>query len=211
MKHCILIGAGGHARVVADTLRTLYPEVEVIMLDDQFPRLRDNDGVPVVGKPEQLAQFRNRFSVGLAALGDAAQRLRSLDRLRAEGFETPVLIHPSAWVSPRASLGAGTVVLAGAVVQAGAQIGPGCIINTGASADHDCRLSEGVHLAPGARLAGGVSVGARTWIGIGAVVKEYTSLGEDVMVGAGAAVIDDIEDGQTVVGVPAASKQTHEA
>ncbi len=200
---CLVIGAGGHARVVADTLTVLNPRIQIVLLDDEYPELRESGDFVVLDKPSNLVLFRDRYSVGYAALGNARDRLEHLRLLSRSGLKSPPLVHPSSWVSPRAALGFGTVVLAGAVVQAGAIVGSGCIINTSASVDHDCHLSDGVHIAPGAHIAGGVKIGSRSWIGIGSVVKEYVSIGDDVMVGAGSAVINNVCDGQTVVGVPA--------
>jgi serine acetyltransferase len=79
----------------------------------------------------------------------------------------------------------------------------GCIVNTGATIDHDCQLAEGVHVCPGTHLSGGVVVGARSWIGVGASVRQCIRIGADVTVGAGAAVVRDVADRLTVVGVPA--------
>lgn len=205
MKDFLLVGAGGHARVVADTLLALDPDTRIVMLDAEYPALRENDGFPVVGTIEQLEEFRHTHAVGFAATGNAAERLRAIEMLRQRGFEVPALIHPASWVSPKARLGAGTIVMAGAVVQTGSVIGLGGIINTGASVDHDCRLGDGIHLAPGARLAGGVEIGNRAWVGLGAVVKEYLSIGSGAAIGAGAAVIRDVADDDIVAGVPARS------
>lgn len=115
----------------------------------------------------------------------------------------PVLAHPSAILSPSATIGAGTLIVAGSILNADARLGMGVILNTGASVDHDCEIGDFAHISPGARLAGGVRIGARSWIGIGAVVREGVTIGADVMVGAGAAVICDIADGTQVAGVPA--------
>ena len=95
------------------------------------------------------------------------------------------------------------MAFAGVVVNPGATIGDGVILNTGCSIDHDCVLDECVHVSPGARLAGTVSVGQLSWIGIGASVKQSIHIGCNVRVGAGAAVVSDIGDDTTVVGVPA--------
>jgi sugar O-acyltransferase (sialic acid O-acetyltransferase NeuD family) len=175
------------------------------MLDAEYPALMENDGFPVVGTIDQLEEFRRTHSVGFAASGNPVERLNAIEMLDQAGFQVPILVHPASWVSPRAKLGAGTIVMAGAVVQTGAVIGLGGIINTGASVDHDCRLGDGVHLAPGARLAGGVEIGDRSWIGLGAVIKEYISIGTGATIGAGATVIRDVADYDTVAGVPARS------
>ena len=137
------------------------------------------------------------------AIGHAATRLHWQQQLFAAGYELPVLIHPSAWVSPSAQIGPGSVLFAQVVVQAQVRIGAGAILNTSCSIDHDVQLADGVHVCPGARLAGEVQVGERSWIGIGASLIQQIRIGCDVTIGAGAAVISDLPDGVTAVGVPA--------
>jgi len=118
-------------------------------------------------------------------------------------FELPVIVHPGAVVSRLAAVGTGTVIFAQVAINAGTSIGSGCIVNTGATVDHDCRLGDGVHIAPGANLAGNVMVRDRSWIGIGSAVLQGTSIGRDVVVGAGSVVLQDVPDAVTVYGVPA--------
>ncbi|MNR34560.1 putative acetyltransferase EpsM [compost metagenome] len=113
------------------------------------------------------------------------------------------LIHPAAVVSRYASVDLGSVIMAGVQVNAGAQIGLGCILNTGCSVDHDCQLASAVHISPGAHLAGSVQVDEESWVGIGACVRQLVRIGRRVVVGAGAAVVTDVADDVTVVGVPA--------
>lgn len=124
----------------------------------------------------------------MVAIGHAATRLHWIEKLQVAGYELPVLIDPTAWVSPSAQLGSASVVFARAAVQAQASIGTGAILSTGCSVDHDAQLADGVHICPGARLAGAVHVGARSWIGIAASVIPQ---------------VRDFPDGVTAVGVPA--------
>ena len=208
MASLLLLGAGGHARVVAETALATCRFSSIAFLDDRCSgpaQLPDQLGWPVIG-PFASAfdpQIRKQFSAALVAIGNATVRLQWLPRLAAAGYELPVVIHPTAWVSPSAQLGAGSVVFAQASIQAQAVIGSGAILNTGCSVDHDAQLGNGVHICPGARLAGEVQVGDRSWIGIGASVIQQICIGADVTVGAGAAVVRDLPDGVTAVGVPA--------
>jgi sugar O-acyltransferase (sialic acid O-acetyltransferase NeuD family) len=208
MPALLLLGAGGHAKVVAETALATGRFSRIAFLDDrcngpaQFP---DQLGWPVIG-PFSAAldpQIRQKFSLALMAIGNAAMRLQWFSRLAAAGYELPVVIHPTAWVSSTAQLGFGSVVFAQSTIQAQVVIGRGAILNTGCSVDHESQLGDGVHVCPGARLAGEVYVGDRSWIGIGASVIQQIRIGSDVTVGAGAAVVRDLPDGVVAVGVPA--------
>ena len=208
MSGLLLLGAGGHARVVAETALATGSFTHIGFLDDRFSvssQLPDQLGWPSLGPFDAALTptLRQRFSYALLAFGNADLRLQWLPRLVAANYNLPVLIHPTAFVSPSAQVGPGSVVLAQAAVQTNAVIGSCSIINTGCSVDHDAQLGSGVHICPGARLAGEVQVGDRSWIGIGASVIQQIRIGADVTVGAGAAVVRDLPDGVSAVGVPA--------
>jgi len=208
MASLLLLGAGGHARVVAETALATGRFSSVAFLDDRCTgagRLPTLLGWPVIGPFAKAfePQFSKQFPAALVAIGNSPVRLHWLQRLAAAGYELPVLVHPTAWLSPSAQIGAGSVVFAQAAIQAKALIGSGTILNTGCSVDHDIHLGDGVHICPGAHLAGEVKVSHRSWIGIGASVIQQIRIGADVTVGAGAAVVSDLPDGVTAVGVPA--------
>ena len=203
MSGLLILGAGGHAKVVAETSIASGLASSVAFLDDRpLPPIL---GWPVLGRLDQALDLsiQEKFPAALVAIGHPDTRLRWLAKLQAAGYKLPLLIHPSAWISPSAQIAPGSVVFAQAAVQAQAVIGTGAILNTGCSVDHDAQLSDAVHICPGARLAGEVKVGARSWIGIGASVIQQVRIGSDVTVGAGAAVLRDLPDGVTAVGVPA--------
>ena len=208
MAGLLLLGAGGHARVVAETALATGRFSRIAFLDDRWSgsvQLPDQLGWPVIG-PFAAAfdsQFRLHYPAATVAIGTAALRLQWLPRLASAGYELPVVVHPAASLSPSAKLGIGSVVFAQAAIQAQVVIGSGAILNTGCSVDHDSKLGDGVHICPGARLAGEVQVGDRSWIGTGASVIQQISIGTDVTVGAGAVVLRDLPDDVTAVGVPA--------
>jgi len=208
MSDLLILGAGGHAKVVAETALASGATSRVAFLDDRSTGPDECSpvlGWPVIGplawslQPDTQAQF----AAAVVAIGHAATRLHWIEQLQAAGYSLPVLVHPMAWISPSAQIGPASVVFAQAAVQALANIGIGAILNTGCSVDHDVQLANGVHICPGACLAGEVQVGARSWIGIGASVIQQVCIGADVTVGAGAAVLCDLPDGVTAVGVPA--------
>jgi sugar O-acyltransferase (sialic acid O-acetyltransferase NeuD family) len=203
MAPLLILGAGGHGKVVADAALETGNWVEVVFLDDAWPEKKVNGCWPVVGNMQELPCWRDRCKDGVVAIGDNKLRMQFQAKLAAAGFNVVSVIHPAATVSRYATLGAGSVVFAGAVINVDATIGDGAIINTSATVDHDCILGVGVHISPGAHLGGGAKVGDCSWIGIGASVIHLASLGSNTIVGAGAVVLGDIPDGVTAIGMPA--------
>ena len=199
----VVVGAGGHARVVLEAIRA-GGIFRVIGLVDPAPAAPTLLGVPVLGDDAILPVLR-RDGVGVAvvALGSNTLRERIGRRLRELGFALPAIIHPSALLSPSASTGEGVVVMARAVIGTQTAIGDLAIINTGAVVDHDNRIGIAAHIAPGCALAGDVHVGDRTLIGVGSAVRPGIRIGADAVIGAGAAVVADVADGAVVVGTPA--------
>ncbi len=198
----LVLGCGGHGRVVADiALERGY--TRIAFLDDAPDAAERADGMEVLGPLARLAELAAEWPAAVAAVGENVTRLALYRRLREAGFETPALIHPSAVVSRRAELGPGVVVAPAAVINVGARIGHAAIVNTGAMIDHDCMIGAGSHIAPGATLSGAVSVGDRAWLGTGCAVRQGIRIGEDVVVGVGAAVVSDLAAGMIYAGVPA--------
>ena len=197
-----IVGASGHGKVVADT--ALECGWDSLAFFDDFRA--GQDGVcdlPIVGPTTALLTSLSDYAGVIVAIGHNRTRLAKVRELLSAGARLVTLAHPRAYVARDVRLDFGTVVFAGAVVQPSASIGVGVIVNTGATVDHDCQLADGVHVCPGAHPAGGVSVGECTWLGIGCVVKQYITIGADVVVGGAAAVMAAVPDGITVVGVPA--------
>lgn len=202
MSTLALLGAGGHGKVVADAALSAGWQ-HVIFFDDAWPNVQTIGHWSVVGDMTVLLERLHEFDGILVSIGHCASRWQKQQMLQTAGAKLATVLHPRACVSSFASLGPGTVVMAGAVVNIDADIGAACIINTGASVDHDCTLAHGVHVCPGAHLSGNVSVGACSWIGVGATVRQGIHIGAEVTVGAGAVVVKPISDGLTVVGNPA--------
>jgi sugar O-acyltransferase (sialic acid O-acetyltransferase NeuD family) len=201
-KRMIILGAGGHGRVVGD-IAELQGFNPVAFIDKRFPSLTHNLHWPIIG--DRIDDVEGSF-VGFVAIGANQLRLSQLDRLLSSGINCPALIHPTASVSRYATLEAGTVVMAHVVINAGAKLGRGVIANSGCTIDHDCMIGNGVHISPGANIAGGVSIADESWVGISACVKENIMIGRNVLVAAGSVVISSIADNQRVFGVPARLK-----
>lgn len=199
MKKLVIIGAGGHGKVVSDIAEKNGYE-EIVFLDDDR-NLKECTGFPVVGKSNEIERYKSwEFFV---AIGDANIRHQIQNKIAMQHFCLATLIHPQAIVNKRASIGKGTVVMAGAVINPDVVIGRGCIVNTGASIDHDCVLKDYVHLAVGAHLTGNIHISEKTWVGAGAIICNNAKICQGCMIGAGAVVIKDIHKSGTYVGVPA--------
>lgn len=188
---------------MADTAEASEQWDDIVFFDGQWPQRQNVASWNIQGDEDALVKVAREFHGVVVAIGHNATRWRCQERLQQLGFPIATIVHPQAWVSRQATLGAGTVVFAGAVVQVGARVGQASIINTGASVDHDCILGSATHLSPGARLGGTVTLGDRCWIGLGASLRNNITLGSDCTVGAGAAVIASAGDSLTLVGVPA--------
>jgi UDP-N-acetylbacillosamine N-acetyltransferase len=208
----VILGGGGHGKVVADLVRACGHQVVGFVDRDasKLGREVEPGGARVLYTEddffETLEEERDFDAVALA-VGDNTARLRLYFELMGQ-VEMPPLIHPGAVVSPSADLGEATVAMAGVVVNAAAAVGRGVILNTACVVEHDCVVGDGAHVSPNATLAGTVSVGERAWIGAGAVVINNRTVGPDAIVGAGAVVIGDIDAGVTAVGTPAAAVST---
>lgn len=198
----VILGAGGHGRVVAEA--ALAAGLDLMGFTDRDPALAGATicGLPVLGVDADVESGRIVCPGLLLGIGPNTIRLALSRRFQGRWVQ-PTLVHPRAWVSPSARLGAGTVVMANATVQTSCRLGAAVIINTNASVDHDGDLGDGVHVSPGAHLAGTVTVGAGTHIGIGATVIEGIRIGANCLIAAGAVVVRDVPDGARVAGVPA--------
>lgn len=199
MSSIIIIGAGGHGKVVAE-LAELNNYTDISFADDKWPSLQK------IGPWDICSTIDNLPKVAIiCGIGNNATRWKIHEKFIQNG--APILKHPSSVISKYSNIEDGTVVAAGACINPFVDIGRGVIVNTMASIDHDCEIADFAHISPGARLSGNVSIGCRTWIGAGAVIKEGVKIGDDVIVGAGAVVLNDIQSKSTMIGNPAKEQQ----
>ncbi len=195
-ENVILIGAGGHGKVIADIV--MRAGAHVMGFLDDAPASDSVLGIPVLGPVSSWPQYCHNASFVLA-IGANGVRRRLAGEMDVSWFTA---IHPSAQIGREAVIGPGTVIMANAVVNPQARIGAHCIVNTGAIVEHDNVIGDFVHLSPGAVLCGTVHVGEETHIGAGAVLKNNIRVCAGVVIGAGGVVIHDIETPGTYVGVP---------
>lgn len=212
MERVLIVGAGGHAQVVADLLLRSAdaggPARPVGFLDDN-PELHGRAilGLPVLGPLARCAAIPH--DAVIVAIGQNALRRRLFAELLARGERLAAAIHPRAIVAPDALIGRGAMICAGAVVATGAEIGDNVIVNTGATVDHHNLIGAHAHIAPGAHLGGEVRVGEGCLVGIGAVVMPRRSVGSWSVVGAGALVHRDLPADVTAIGSPARVVRQH--
>lgn len=206
-RSCVIIGAGGHARVLIDCLKTAAWTGPIVALDHSAERHgSDFHGVRIVGGDDQMRRLGDEgycFLIGLGTTGESDRRTTLFAKAVDAGLIPLTAIHPSATIAEHTEIDDGTQIFAGTIVNPGVRIGANSIVNTGAVIDHDCHIGRNVHVAPGACLGGAVSVGDGAHVGIGAVVLNGISIGASSVIGAGAVVIRDVAPRTTVVGNPA--------
>lgn len=203
---CVIIGCGGHGRVVLDILLAAGEHEVVGFLDaNAKTHGRRVDGRVVFGDMSVVESLRRDHSVeaAIVAVGDNGVRRNYAEACESAGLKLINAVHPSANIAHNASLGRNVVVAAGALVCAHCQIGDSAILNTGCIVDHETMIGTAAHICPGARLAGRVTVEAGAFVGIGATVVQSLRIGCEAVIGAGAVVIHHVEAMTTVVGVPA--------
>ncbi|MEZ4459261.1 MAG: acetyltransferase [bacterium] len=206
MKPLVIVGAGGHGKVIADLARLVGYEIAGFVDVARIGEVAEPGGAKVVMTQQdflaQAAAGQPLSNDVTIAIGNNAVRLELFYELRRH-VNLPTLVHPTAWLSSHVEIGLGTHVCPMVVVHPGAWVGQASILNTRCVVEHDCVVGDGVHVSPGAVLCGGVNVGDGAWIGAGAVVIPGVRIGANAIVGAGSVVIRDVAEGQKVVGNPA--------
>lgn len=199
-EQVIVIGGGGHAKVVIDCIQSVGDAV-VGILDDNLTSGTTVLDIPVLGKISDYKNYPDKKFI--IAIGSNTVRHRFSEIIDVEWHTA---VHPSAVVSQYAKLGKGCAVMPNAVINAGADVGNHCIINTGAIVEHDNLIGDYVHISPSASLGGTVHIGNETHVGIGATVRNNITICGGCTIGAGAVVVKDITECGVYVGVPAHKK-----
>ncbi|GBD95689.1 MAG TPA: acetyltransferase [Nitrospirae bacterium] len=201
----ILLGGGGHSKVLAELIR-LSGKYEIMgILDSELEAGATICGITVLGNDELLPGLNvngiKNACIAVGSVKDNRKRKKLYELVRSSGFYVPYLIHPQAIVSQTdTDISEGVQIMAGAIVQAGSIIGENTIINTGAIVEHDCTIGKNVHICPGAVVCGGSTIGDNSFIGAGATVIQGIEIGKDTVVGAGALVHKNLTEGVLVKG-----------
>lgn len=197
MEKIVLLGAGGHCRVIMDAIRSQAKFAVAGII---------GRGCDSEIKDYSRRGVKNCF-IAVGSIGNPEPRIK-LSRLAKEaGMRFPNIAHARALVSESAALGEGNYIAAAAIVNAGAEIGSHCIINTGAIVEHDCRVGDFAHIAPRAVIGGGVIVGKGAHIGMGAIVMQGIRIGAGALIGAGSVVVKDIAAKRVAFGNPCREKK----
>lgn len=200
MNRLIIIGAGGHGKVIADNaLKNGYKNI--CFLDDNTTG--DVMGFPIIGTSSKIVSLDDGNTDFIIGIGNNAVRKEIAEKNQVNWVS---IVHPSAQISFNVKIGKGTVVMANAVINVCTAVGEHCIINTSAVVEHDNVVEDYVHISPKASLGGSVHIGANTHIGIGATVKNNVDVCDGCVIGAGAVVLKNIIDSGIYIGVPARIK-----
>lgn len=200
----IVLGTGGHARVVVDALRSAGATILGVVAP-----LTDAHSIPGLdhlGDDDAVVQFTPDsvlLANGVGSVAPPLQRRALFELFKRRGYQFVTIRHPFSSVARDARLDEGAQIMAGAVVQTGADVGANVIINTRASIDHECRIGDHCHIAPGATLSGSVHIGIGVHVGTGATIIQGMQIGDGAMIGAGAVVVRNVPAHAHVRGVPA--------
>lgn len=199
-KKVIILGASGHAKVIADIVKK-NNDILIGFLDDNL-EIQNKiifDSKKVLGTIEDVYKYSDCYFI----VGIGNNKVRKMISNKYSYLKWYTAIHPSAVIANEVEIGEGTVIMAGTVINTGTKIGKHCIVNTSSSLDHDNILEDYVHISPGSHLAGTVRIGEETWICAGVTVVNNINIGKNNIIGAGATVIKSIlEENSTYVGVP---------
>jgi UDP-perosamine 4-acetyltransferase len=202
----IVLGAGGHAKVLIFALQKQSAEILGVTDLDAGKKHQLWCGVPIIGGDEAVMTYSGEMIYlvnGVGSVRTGSQRRELFERFNGLGYQFASVIHPSAIMAADVVCAEGVQIMAGAMIQVGSFIGENAVINTGAIVDHDCQIGAHAHISTGAVLCGGIQVGEGAHIGAGATVIQGIRIGNNSLVAAGAVVVRDVPDGMTVMGVPA--------
>lgn len=203
----IILGSGGHAKVLIDMIRVTGDYDIIGILDPAIESDSHVLGIRVLGNdsllPKLFEEGVNNACIGVGSVRDNYKRKSLFQNVKSYNFAIPLLLHPKAIISENAQVSEGAQIMAGAIVQAGTSVGENTIINTGAIIEHDCKISRHVHICPGVVVSGGCIIEEGSFIGTGSAVIQGITIGKNSLIAAGSVVVKDVPEGVMVKGVPA--------
>lgn len=205
-KPVIVVGGGGHAKVLINSLLLNQIDIVGIVESDLNKVGQKILEIPVVGSDDMISEYDPSEVLlvnGIGSTKSLALRADIFRKFKNIGYLFSSVIHPSAIIAGDVIMGEGVQIVAGAIIQPGCCLGNNVIINTKASIDHDCKIEDHVHIAPGTTVSGGVIIGEGSHIGTGAAIIQNIIVGKNSIIGAGAIVINNVPSDVVVVGGPA--------
>ena len=209
-KPLIIVGASGHAAVVADTALQAGYSITGFTDKNITAGTVVLDGGLVLGRDDILNQYppsKADLAMGIGFMPGSSLRMDLIKKYAELGYEFPSIIHPCSIISPHATIGVGVQIMAGAIIQTCSVIGNNSIINSGAIVEHHSEVGADCHIATGAKLCGEVKIGQMCFIGAGSTVIQTINIGDDSVIAAGSCVIKDLATNSKVAGVPAKSME----
>ena len=205
-KEVLIIGGGGHARSVIDSLRA-KDNINILGILDKVDRVGENvEGIPIIGTDDELGKYYKKgvkyIVMGIGSVGIPKVKLRLYEQIKNIGYELLNVIDDTAVVSYNASIGEGAYIGKGVIINTGVQVGKCCIINTGSIIEHDCKIEDFVHVAPGVTLCGEVKIGKMTHVGAGTTIMQQKRIGAASIIGLGSVVVTDISESKKAYGNP---------
>lgn len=207
MQKIIIIGGGGHARVLMEIIKMSGQyEIEGILDPQLNPGLKIS-GVTVLGNDDLLEDLFNKdiknACVAVGSIKNNERREMIYIRVKQAGFSVPFLIHPNATTSKNIKISEGVQIMAGVIIQRDCIIAENSIVNTGSIVEHDCYIGRHVHICPGTVISGGCEISEGAFIGAGTTIIQGIKIGKNATVAAGSVVIKDVPDNSKVMGIPA--------
>ena len=205
-KKIVLIGGGGHCKIVISILKKLNNFV-ITGIVDNYKSDSFISGIKIIGTDDDLKDiYKSGIHDALITVGstkDNTKRYRLFNMAKEIGYNFPVIISPEAIVDESVKIGEGTVIMPGSIINIDSSIGKNCIINTGSIIEHDCNIGNHCHIATGVHISGEANISGLSFIGIGATIIQGIKIGKNVTIGAGSVVIKNISDNIIAVGNPA--------
>jgi sugar O-acyltransferase (sialic acid O-acetyltransferase NeuD family) len=202
MKKMILIGGGGHCHSCIDVIEaSINYEVAGIIEKGGYESSQCM-GYPILGNEDSLAELFEHYKLALITIGqikNASKRSHLFNTISLLGFEFPIIISPTAYVSRHSQIGSGTIIMHMALINANVKIGENCIINSQALIEHDTTIESHCHISTSVKINGGVYIGSSTFIGSGAIIHQGILIGNNCIIGAGAIVFQNLPSGTTFI------------
>ena len=206
-KKIILIGGGGHCKVVISILKRIDTFEITGIVDNKYKVGNFVSDIKIIGTDDDLSEiYKSGVHYGFITVGsikDNLKRYQLFNLSKKSGFKFPQVISPEAIIDKNVKIGEGSVVMPGCIINIDSNIGRNCIINTGAIIEHDCKIGNHCHIAPGVNISGTVNIGKLSFIGTSATIIQSIKIGKNVTIGAGSVIIKDIPDNVIAVGNPA--------